>query len=261
MVFAWRAEALSEATLETYLDHLGRMERDLPGGLTGATKDRLALYLAGLSPAQGAWALRSYRRWVAAAELPDISQGLRRPKEQETPQPTVTPDDIEAALAAFDPKAKTTADLPLHKLRAITVCAVLWATGMRVSELLRMRVADVDLTEGLVTIPVTKVKKPRVTILDDRAVAWLRRWIKTTSPTDRVFPVSKRSLQRDCKRLVGYAPHSFRRGWAVESLRAGVSQVSVQAVAGWSSGAMCQRYVRALSQELAVYEFRTRRAS
>jgi len=46
-----------------------------------------------------------------------------------------------------------------------------------------------------------------------------------------------------------------RRGWAVESLRKGVSESSVRAVAGWSSGAMVARYTRALSGELAVEEF------
>ncbi len=72
-----------------------------------------------------------------------------------------------------------------------------------------------------------------MTILDDRAVVWLTMsGIKATSRSDRVFPVSKRSLQRDCRKVLGYPPHAFPpRLGLVESLRAGVSQVSVQAVA------------------------------
>jgi len=38
-------------------------------------------------------------------------------------------------------------------------------------------------------------------------------------------------------------------------LRAGVSETSVKAAAGWSSGAMVSRYTRTLSGELAVEEF------
>lgn len=49
-------------------------------------------------------------------------------------------------------------------------------------------------------------------------------------------------------------------GLGVHSLRSGISQVSVQAVAGWSTGAMCQRYIKALAAELAIDEFRSRRA-
>jgi hypothetical protein len=38
-------------------------------------------------------------------------------------------------------------------------------------------------------------------------------------------------------------------------LRRGVSETSVRAAAGWSSGAMLARYTRALSGELAMDEF------
>ena len=44
-------------------------------------------------------------------------------------------------------------------------------------------------------------------------------------------------------------------GRAVQALRNGVSETSVRAAAGWSSGAMVARYARALSGELAVEEF------
>ena len=44
-------------------------------------------------------------------------------------------------------------------------------------------------------------------------------------------------------------------GWAVQALRSGFSETSVCAAAGWSSGAMVARYLRALSCELAVEEF------
>jgi hypothetical protein len=50
--------------------------------------------------------------------------------------------------------------------------------------------------------------------------------------------------------------HAWRRGWAVQALRSGVSETSVGAAAGWSSGAMVARNTSALSGELAVVEFR-----
>ena len=50
--------------------------------------------------------------------------------------------------------------------------------------------------------------------------------------------------------------HARMRGWAVQALRSGVSETSVRAAAGWSSGAMVARYTSALSGELAVVEFR-----
>jgi len=57
------------------------------------------------------------------------------------------------------------------------------------------------------------------------------------------------------KKLGVPSAHAWRRGWAVQALRSGVSETSVRAAAGWSSGAMVARYTRALSGELAVEEF------
>ena len=45
----------------------------------------------------------------------------------------------------------------------------------------------------------------------------------------------------------------------MHALRSGVSQTSVQAAAGWSSGAMVTRYTAAVSGELAISEFKSRR--
>ena len=49
--------------------------------------------------------------------------------------------------------------------------------------------------------------------------------------------------------------HCWRRGWAVQALKNGVSETSVKAAAGWSSGEMVARYTSALSGELAIREF------
>ena len=56
-------------------------------------------------------------------------------------------------------------------------------------------------------------------------------------------------------RLDAPSAHAWRRGWAVRALRAGVSETSVKAAAGWSSGAMVSRYTRTLSGEIALEEF------
>jgi integrase len=57
------------------------------------------------------------------------------------------------------------------------------------------------------------------------------------------------------QRLNAPSAHAWRRGWAVHALRNGVSETSVRAAAGWTSGAMVSRYTSALSGELAVEEF------
>ena len=65
-----------------------------------------------------------------------------------------------------------------------------------------------------------------------------------------------KAIRPSLMRLGVPSAHAWRRGWAVQALRSGVSETSVRAAAGWSSGAMVARYTYALSGELAVDEFK-----
>ena len=70
-----------------------------------------------------------------------------------------------------------------------------------------------------------------------------------------VIGVTPNAVRLLSQRISARSAHAWRRGWAVQALRNGVSETSVRAAAGWSSGAMVARYTRALSGELAVEEF------
>ena len=73
-------------------------------------------------------------------------------------------------------------------------------------------------------------------------------------------PLTVNGVRAVLRRLGAPAAHSWRRGWAVASLRDGVSQVSVEAAAGWAPGSpMAARYTRALRQELSMHEFSSKR--
>lgn len=75
----------------------------------------------------------------------------------------------------------------------------------------------------------------------------------------RLVGMSSNAIQQLMKRLDAPSPHAWRRGWAVHALKRGISQVSVQTAAGWSSGAMVARYTSGMSAELAISEFILRR--
>ena len=75
----------------------------------------------------------------------------------------------------------------------------------------------------------------------------------------RLVGMSSNAIQQLMKRLDAPSPHAWRRGRAVHALKRGISQVSVQTAAGWSSGAMVARYTSGMSAELAISEFILRR--
>ena len=135
------------------------------------------------------------------------------------------------------------------------VVELLWCTGLRVSELARLASTDIDLAGGYAVVRQSKTGRPRLVPLSDRACRLIRR---QTNTDGSLLGMSAHAIQLMLRRVGAPSAHAWRRGWAVHALRSGVSQTSVQAAAGWSSGAMVTRYTAAVSGELAISEFRCR---
>ena len=157
-----------------------------------------------------------------------------------TPQETVTAAQVEELLRR------------LTEPRDRLIVELLWSTGLRVSELSRLRWDDVNLDEGYVVVRQSKTGKPRLAPLSGRVCRMMRR---TQRNDDSPLGLSTQTIQRRLNHMDAPTAHAFRRGWAVHALRQGVSQTSVQEAAGWQSGTMVTRYVSQMSSALAIDEF------
>ena len=111
-----------------------------------------------------------------------------------------------------------------------------------------------NFSEGFLIVRTSKTGKPRIAPLSPSARHALRKHIGKRSQGS-LFDMTTNAIRLCLQRLDAPSAHAWRRGWAVHALRNGVSETSVRAAAGWSSGAMVARYTRALSGELAVEEF------
>jgi integrase/recombinase XerD len=139
-------------------------------------------------------------------------------------------------------------------LRDKALIEVLWSCGLRRSELARLNTQDVNLSDGYLIVRQSKTGKPRIAPLSPGARHALRRHLKG-NPDGQVFGMTTNAIRLCLQRLQAPSAHAWRRGWAVQSLRLGVSEASVRAVAGWSSGAMVSRYTSALRDEVSLSEF------
>ena len=163
-------------------------------------------------------------------------------REAEHPQNTVTETDYLETLQK------------VSSLRDRAVVEVLWSCGLRRSEIARLQVDDVNLGEGFFIVRTSKTKQPRIAPLSPLARQSIRRLLGSRR-SGSLFSMTTNAIRLTLRRLDVPSSHAWRRGWAVRALRCGVSETSVRAAAGWSSGAMVARYTRALSGELAVEEF------
>ena len=191
-----------------------------------------------------AQAIRAFGRWLNSNEIDGFEWHMQVPltKEKTFPQQTVVLADYQKALiAATTPRDKA-------------VIEVLWSCGVRRKELTEIRVEDVDFQGGYIVVRQSKTGKPRIVPMSPNTRRALRRHLKGRV-SGSLFNLTSNAVRQLLRRLEAPSAHAWRRGWAVHALRNGVSETSVRAAAGWSSGAMVARYTRALSGELAITEF------
>jgi integrase len=191
-----------------------------------------------------AQALRAYSRWCLRGGITGMEWAREVPlsADRVVPQETATTVDYLAALRV------------LRCPRNRAVVEVLWSCGLRRSELARLQLSDVDLAGSFIVVRQSKSGKPRIAPLSPTAKRSIRKLIGNRTDGS-LFGMSSNAIRLMLQHNRLPSSHAWRRGWAVQALRSGVSEASVRAAAGWASGAMVARYTSALSGELAVEEF------
>ncbi|MDX8401278.1 MAG: tyrosine recombinase [Mariprofundaceae bacterium] len=146
--------------------------------------------------------------------------------------------DVEDLLKAPDTRTP-------RGVRDRCMLELMYATGMRVSELVGLRLAMLDMNAGLVRI-IGKGDKERVVPFGDEARAWLEAWLKIRPPqTPWVFPgrggraMSRQNcwrIIRQCAQKAGIdplpSPHVLRHAFATHLLNHGADLRAVQMLLG-----------------------------
>jgi integrase/recombinase XerC len=157
-------------------------------------------------------------------------------------------------------------------LRDRAILETLYSTGMRVSELVRLNLDNVDFISGVVKV-FGKGRKERLTPIGDRALRAIRSYINKRGVrklTDRkaVFlnKNSGRLTDRSVRRVVGkyikrvslregISPHTLRHSFATHLLDRGADLRSVQELLGHMNLSTTQIYTHVTTRRLKeVYE-------
>ncbi|MFX0091884.1 MAG: tyrosine-type recombinase/integrase [Candidatus Hodarchaeota archaeon] len=140
----------------------------------------------------------------------------------------------------------------------------MYDTGARISEVLNIKIADIDFKKRLVKIFEPKTMNVRVTALSRTTVQLLQHYFDNHRPNPRkgyeefVFinrlkrKMNPRAVQYVVKELStkilgtkhAITPHYFRAACAVHLLESGVDIRQVQEIIGWKSLAVVQNYTR-----------------
>jgi integrase/recombinase XerD len=138
-----------------------------------------------------------------------------------------------------------------------TMLSTMYAAGPRISEVAKLKVADIDSSRNVIWIRGGKGRKDRQTLLPPRLLELLRVYFRWKQPKQWLFPgekpgqpISCKSIFLACKKATKQAgiskpvhPHSLRHAFATHLLDAGVNLRSIQILLGHSKLETTARYL------------------
>jgi len=272
----WLEKGLSQNTLESYGGDLRTFAAWLDGNgqsIIGVRRKDILSYLSyrmarGLksrSTARCLSCLRNLYRYLLRENriTEDPTLQIDNPKLGRPLPATLSEHDVENLLAA--PNLDTSVGF-----RDRTMLEVLYACGLRVSELVNLKLTEINLRQGVIRI-VGKGSKERLVPLGEEAISWITRYLaecrnallKQNLNQDIVFPSNRGSpmtRQAFWYRIKDHArtadiqkklsPHTLRHAFATHLLNHGADLRVVQLLLGHSDLSTTQIYTHVAQQRM-----------
>ena len=274
----WLEDGLSRNTLDSYRNDLQlfsewlRKRNQGNSVLTDATHSDLLDFLASRVSAKMKASTTSrelsslkrfYRFLLRQGKITtDPSLNIDTPKLQRSLPDSLTETEVELLLSAPDLKH------PLG-LRDRAMLEVLYASGLRVSELINLRYSQVSMDMGVLRV-MGKGRKERLAPLGEESLEWLSRYTKEARHcllngivTDTIFVTTRGSamtrqafwyLIKRYAQLVGIdvplSPHTLRHAFATHLLNHGADLRVVQLLLGHADISTTQIYTHIARERL-----------
>jgi integrase/recombinase XerD len=227
----------------------------------------------GRSPRSVARAVACYRGFyrflVVSGRRQDNPAGdLRAPRAWKTLPRFLSPEDVDKLLQAPDTSQP-------RGVRDRALIELLYATGLRVSELVNLRQQDLSLESGYLTTT-GKGRKQRLVPVGDEAAAWLTRYVREARPAllkkraaAKLFVNARGGagltrvgfwkILKEYGKQAGVrgslSPHVLRHSFATHLLERGADLRAIQAMLGHSDLSTTQIYTHVLEARLrSVYD-------
>lgn len=271
----WLEDGLSKNTLVSYRLDLAQfaewLEKVADKPLISASQADIQQYLAVRFPQSKPRSIsrliaslrRFYRYCLREALLTtDPTEQIDSPKLPRALPKSLNEDEVEALLKAPD----------IHEplgLRDRAMLEILYASGLRVSELVGLKVTEVSLSEGVIRVT-GKGSKTRLVPMGELAVEWISRYLRESRPeilqkrlsdslfvTQRGSAMTRQAFWYLIKRyalLAGISkplsPHVLRHAFATHLLNHGADLRVVQMLLGHSDISTTQIYTHVARERL-----------
>lgn len=266
----WLEDGLSKNTLEAYRRDLAQLAAFLKRrGLDAASEADLFSFLAtrrgrASSAARRLSSLKRFYQYCLRERRirADPTLRLDPPKPGRRFPKTLSEADVEALLAAPDAASA-------RGLRDRAMLEVLYASGLRVSELVALKTFEASLDAGVVRI-LGKGAKERLVPLGEEAVDWVRRYLGEARPqllgrrsadalfvTARGAAMTRQAFWHNLKRYGARAipgkrlsPHVLRHAFATHLINHGADLRVVQMLLGHADISTTQIYTHVARERM-----------
>ena len=272
----WLEDGLAKATLTSYRSDLGRLSLWLANNAAESLLDlretTLSAFIAHLSRQTRASSqsrylstLRRFYRWQLGRGriFVDPTLKLANPARPSRLPKVMSEKQVDSLLAAPD------LETPLG-LRDRAMLETLYASGLRVSELVNLKIHEVSFNEGVVR-SLGKGSKERLVPLGEQAIDWLSRYLSEARPeilkgqqsealfvTARGGAMTRQAFWQLIKRYALIAgitpaklsPHVLRHAFATHLLNHGADLRVVQLLLGHADISTTQIYTHVARERL-----------
>jgi len=272
----WLEDGLAKATLDSYRSDLGRLAQWLADNVSEALLDlratTVAAFIAHLSrqtrassQARYLSTLRRFYRWQLARGriVADPTLKLANPTRPSRLPKVMSEKQVDSLLAAPNIDAAL-------GLRDRAMLETLYATGLRVSELVNLKLHEIGYDEGVLRA-LGKGSKERLVPLGELAIDWLKRYLDEARPeilkgkqSDALFvtarggAMTRQAFWQLIKRYAAVAgiapeklsPHVLRHAFATHLLNHGADLRVVQLLLGHADISTTQIYTHVARERL-----------
>jgi integrase/recombinase XerD len=251
-----KIRGFSQETIKAYTRHNADFIKFIQKNPGSVAEDDLKAYLAYLISdkklsSSSVALVRSALLFSYNQVLNKGFSSIKTPKIQRNPPAVLTKEEIKALIdACFNDKSRL-------------LVLLLYSSGLRVSECLRLRVEDLDFKDKACVVKKGKGKKDRVTVLSETFADQLREYLEREKIKSGAIFMNKYGeifSVRNAQKIVSSAakragiqkqvtPHKLRHSFATHLLDAGVSIRIIQELLGHSNLQTTQIYIR-VSREL-----------
>jgi integrase/recombinase XerD len=260
----WLEDGLSRNTISSYRADLEQFSKFLNGkDLLGAGEESLFAFLGSRkgrasSAARRVSTLKRFYQYCLRERRIDADPTLKLDPPKRTPRfpKSLSEADVEALLAAPDTAT------PLG-LRDRAMLETLYATGLRVSELVQLKTFEVNLDANVVRV-MGKGSKERLVPLGEEAADWISRYLQRRNARSNALFVTARGggmtrqafwhlLRRYGARAIPgkkLSPHVLRHAFATHLINHGADLRVVQLLLGHADISTTQIYTHVARERL-----------